>query len=62
MIKYNLKILVRLNSKDASINEVKYMIEGNHGCKIWGRRTSDKKTKLSSLINLIHSDSDSVLS
>ena len=51
-----LKLLVRTPLKNSLNSEIKYMVEGNQGHQIWGKRISERKTKLSSIINLIHSD------
>ena len=54
---FKLKVLVKTTSKYSNISEFTYMLEGEEGVKIWGKKTFSKNAKLSSLINLIHSDS-----
>lgn len=51
-----LKLLVRIPLKNSRNSEIKYMVEGNEGTQIWGRRITARQTKLSSLIHLIQSD------
>jgi hypothetical protein len=51
-----LKLLVKIPLKNSLNSEIKYMVEGAQGDQIWGRRISERKTKLSSIIHLIHSD------
>jgi hypothetical protein len=50
-----LKLLVKIPLQNSLYFEIRYMFEGRSGSPICGRMISAKKTKLSSLIHLIHS-------
>ena len=57
MTPFKLRLLVKTSSKISNCSEFKYIIEGDEGVIVFGKKISSKNTKLSSLINLIQSDS-----